>query len=528
MSPARVTEESLRHMTLTAPSPRRAASALAVALASLAAAGCGSSASSAGDDPAGLVPSRAPVYVEATVAPDGTLRSDALAAAGKILGTNDPEARIAELLQGAKGSGADDVDFTKDVQPWLGREVGVFFLTSAKNGDGAVVAATSDPDKASAFVAGRGSKTEKYKDVTIHLKGEDATALVQDTVVAGSLAGVRASIDASQDGGLADQDAFKDAMKAAGTDDALGRAYIAPRALLTAAGKTTTGASVAPFDKQLSAVLPTAIALRATADGQAVRVDAATIGGRKSETKADPALVASLPADAWFAAGIGEVGTTVQTQLDQVGNIGGMDASSLLAIVKSQTGLDVKQDLLRWMGQGAIYVRGTSSSQLGGALVVTSTDPAASKAAIAKIEALLPTVTQGAATATPLSQSGVDAGFELKGQGLPVPVAIAAAGDKFIIAVGDGVLGDAISPSATLGASADFTSAAALLGDGLKPVLYLGAKPVADLVGSLGSTRGTAADQAKVKQVQDTLGRFTALVAATRGDSKSRAVVGLR
>ena len=68
-------------------------------VSALAAAGCGESAGAGGDaDPASLVPASAPVYAEAAVQPTGELRDDALAAAGKLLRTDDPAGRLRQLV----------------------------------------------------------------------------------------------------------------------------------------------------------------------------------------------------------------------------------------------------------------------------------------------------------------------------------------------------------------------------------------------------------------------------------------------
>ena len=61
------------------------AALLALVCLSLAVAGCGSGAASGGEDPASAVPANAAIYVDATVRPDGEVRDDALAPAGKVL-----------------------------------------------------------------------------------------------------------------------------------------------------------------------------------------------------------------------------------------------------------------------------------------------------------------------------------------------------------------------------------------------------------------------------------------------------------
>ena len=55
-------------------------------------------------DPASAVPADAPFYLEAIVRPEGDLREDALAAAGKVLRTDDPSGKISRVpRQGAAG-----------------------------------------------------------------------------------------------------------------------------------------------------------------------------------------------------------------------------------------------------------------------------------------------------------------------------------------------------------------------------------------------------------------------------------------
>ena len=72
---------------------------LVLALCAAIAAGCGSSSGSGGDDdPAALIPAGAPVYVEGVVRPDGKVRSDLEGALKKILRTDDPGAKIQQLI----------------------------------------------------------------------------------------------------------------------------------------------------------------------------------------------------------------------------------------------------------------------------------------------------------------------------------------------------------------------------------------------------------------------------------------------
>jgi hypothetical protein len=260
--------------------------------------------------------------------------------------------------------------------------------------------------------------------------------------------------------------------------------------------------------------LPTAVGAKFHADGSAVKADIATVGGAEPGKPADPEFVAGLTGKAWLAAGIGEIGPRLEQQL------GGSDA--ILGLVGAQAGLDIKKDLLAWMGEGAVFVIGDSPSTIGGALVVQSKDPAASRAAVPKLGALIRRFATGSSV-QPLRASGVDEGVRVTMQGVPAPVQIAAAGDRFVIAVGEDALREAISPSSRLGDEADFTAAAATLGDNLKPTTFVGLGKIGALAEVIG--RGSGANTSKVT---DTLARFTALVAADRGDGRYRASLGLR
>src|SRR5215211_4941544 len=118
---------------------------------SLAAAGCGSGATSGGDDPASAVPANAAIYADATVRPDGEQRDGALAAAGKVLRTSDPQGRIDELVaQVFAESDHPKLDYARDVKPWLGEKVALWAATARGDEEfrGAIVASATDTEAA--------------------------------------------------------------------------------------------------------------------------------------------------------------------------------------------------------------------------------------------------------------------------------------------------------------------------------------------------------------------------------------------
>ncbi len=127
------------------PRPDRARTHRGGALAALAAAaaalllalgGCGGGGSSSGTSasPASVVPAAAPLYVNAVVAPSGTLKSDALAVGRTLTGNSEPYAGLLKLLAGPTGKTPSE----KEVKPWLGPNAGVFVNpTSAAGASGA-------------------------------------------------------------------------------------------------------------------------------------------------------------------------------------------------------------------------------------------------------------------------------------------------------------------------------------------------------------------------------------------------------
>jgi hypothetical protein len=493
----------------TAPLLRRLALAPLAVLAVAVPAACGSSDDVA--DPAAIVPARAPAYLEATIAPEGQQREDALAAGRKVLATDDPEAKLRELLRARTGKG--------DVEPWLGDKVAAFAAPGAKGrDDGAVIASTSDAGAAQSWIDDQGGRTQEHEGVEIRVASDEkAYALVKDQVVAGSLTAVKAAIDASEGDSLAESEGFEKAFDRVGGEEGIGRAYLAPRALSEAGGAANLpqagGMLGSLATGALTSSLPTAVAAKFHADGEALRADVASVGGAEPGDPADPEMLAGLTGKAWLAAGVGEVGARLRQQLESLGA-----SEAMLGLLSAQAGLDVRRDLIDWMGEGAVFVLGDDASSLGGALVVKSKDSAATRAAIPKIGSLIGRVANGVET-KPLRAAGVDEGITLQPPGAPTGIHIAAAGDLFVVAAGDEALQEAISPSSRLGDDADFQAAAATLGDDLDPTTYVGVGRLGALAGAVG--QGSA-------ELQATLERFTALVAADRGEGRWRAALGLR
>jgi len=506
---------------------------LVLALCAAIVAGCGSSSGSGGsDDPAALIPAGAPVYVEATVRPEGKVRSDVEGALKKILRTDDPGARIGKLIDDAdKG---EDVTF-KDVEPWLGDRVGVAVtaLHSGQDADYVAVISSTDDDKAKATL-------EKMKDDVVErsYKGVDyrfdrndktAAAVVEHRVVIGTEGGLKAVVDAKGGDTLAKSNALS-AVRSKVAQDRIGLLYLDVQGLLrTVSQSASSDPQVGAMVQSFSSALPKTIGAALQAQPDALRIDAVSIGTPKSaSTNGSGAdIVATLPGDAWLGLGVANLGQTLDRIVQAVaggGGITGVGVNAVLGQFQKQTGLDLRKDVLSWMGDAGVFVSGTSTADLGGALVIKTTDPAKTRRTMAVLERFV-RQSSGTKVAT-LHGSAIDEGFTVKDTSGPA-VQVALAGDRFVVAVGSkDVLAKAISPRQQLGSSPAFTAAAGKLGNGLRPSFYLDFTQVTKLIEAYA---GSDQDFQKAKPYLDTFG---AIVAGAKdegsGVTRSRFVVTLK
>jgi hypothetical protein len=303
---------------------------LALISLSLLAAGCGAGTSSGGDDPASAVPVKAAFYVDATVRPEGDLREDALAAAGKVLRTSDPQAKIDELVQQAFAETEDPkFDYEKDVAPWLGEKVAIWG-TSSTGGEGfrgAVVVTTEDEDEAQSAIdraAEAGDKhfsKREYEGVEYKASTDSAVGIVEGFVVAGTEPEFKQTVDAAQGDGLDSDDRFEKAMDGL-EDDRLGAFYLDFKSVLDAAVRENP--ETAQQLDQAKRLFPVdkigAVAGAFMADGDRLALDATAqipegtfpAGLGSLYSGGTTPLLAELPGDSWVAFGAPDFGPALK------------------------------------------------------------------------------------------------------------------------------------------------------------------------------------------------------------------------
>ena len=121
-------------------------------------------------------------------------------------------------------------------------------------------------------------------------------------------------------------------------------------------------------------------------------------------------LLDQLPADSWLAFAQTDFGSLLDYYVDAfAGLVGGRD--QVERQFKAATGLDLQEDVIAWMGDFGVFVRGSTVAELDGALVVETTDEAASGRFLSALERLARSHAESGIDIRPLSAPGGGEGF---------------------------------------------------------------------------------------------------------------------
>jgi hypothetical protein len=460
-------------------------------------AGCGGSSASGGDDPAGAVPANAALYADATLRPDGELREDALAAAGKILRTADPQAEIDELVSKAFAESKDpELDYDKDVAPWLGEKVAIWAApTRGDDFRGAVVASAKDEEAAQAAIDRAVADSDKtfsertYKDVSYKASDDGAAGVVEGFAVFGTEPEFKRTVDAVKGDGLDSDDRFQAAMDRL-EDDRLGSFYLDFKTFVDQAARQDPEATqqldqvkrLFPIDK----IGPVAGAF--VADGERLAVDTtaeipedALPAGLAGGTTP---LLGELPGDSWVAFGSPDFGPTLKSLYQRAaGALGGAAIENQL---REELGLDLQEDVFSWVGDIAVFVRGTTMDALDGGAVIEVTDPGKAAASFGKLVGLAQS--RAGVDARPIKIDGAETAFEAAAPGAPELVVAARSDDRVVIAVGREAAAAALGSGERLADSPAFEAANSVLGDDVEPSFLLSMPAALQLAEASGDT----------------------------------------
>jgi Protein of unknown function (DUF3352) len=477
--------------------------------------GCGSE-DQAASGAAELVPAGAAMYAEATLRPEGEQKKAIEAILAKFPGGGEAGEKLKDLIEKGLRESEAPVSFREDIEPWLGDEAAFFARDLSPNGDFKTVAglvATEDEDKALAALekSAEGEISRKSHNDVEYLMDEsdEAAAVLDGYLVLGSEAGVKAVIDTSKDGSPLSEDEDFTSVTDKAADDRLGLFYLnSPEFLKTLRQQgAPVPDSVGKFFEE-----PAIATLDADEDGVTLEGTVPEGLGRASLFGQGSDLLTELPADSWVAVAQTDFGKLLEFYVDFLAGIaGGRDAVEQQ--FKAATGLDLQEDVLDWMGDYGIFVRGTRVAALEGALIIETKDEEASGRALAALERVSKDQADGAGTEVgPLSAAGGGEGFTVRGGGIPKPIHAFQRDGRVVFAYGDTAAKDAIDPGEKLGDSADFTGARDSLGDDVDVSAYVLMQPIFDLIDST-----EAASDADWQKAKPYLEPLSAIVSGSSG-----------
>ena len=493
------------------------------------------------DDALGLAPKDSVVYVNAFLDPSTGQKMALRDLLAKLPEYETPEAAgdaVAGLFDDALAD--TGLNYREDIEPWVGKQLAVFVAASEEGGDPAVAVLVAADDTDAALAAVEKAQTQESTDLTgqsyegvdyqSNATGDQATGVVEGFLVAGNEAGFKAAVDASKGESLEDSEKFSSATDQL-SKDRLALMYVdgggLTQALQQVNGLGAGFSSTTPLAMQGlgGSGQPAAAVFFARADALVFEVSSTLpqSGAFSSlvEHVDEPGLVPELPADSWGAFGVAGFGDVLRGLIDGLAQSGvGLDPNVVRQQFKAQTGLDLDEDLLGWMGDLGIAVQGTSLQNLSGGAVISSRNPETSSATVDKLAAL---AARSGVPLEPLSVPGYR-GYSFSDPSMPQAIDVLA-GDEVIIAYGHETARELANSTSTLADDPSYKKAAEALGGDFAVSGYVSIPPVVALVESFAPV-----DPAYEKDVKPFLdaARFVVSGARVDGDEvMQRVVIGI-
>ena len=492
----------------------RTAIATLVVGAALLAAGCGGSGGSSSltantiPDTASLAPMAAGLWISV----DTDRSSDQWKALDALLAQIPGAENVIDGALAQIGSSDKKLDFQRDVQPALGKQVVV--VVPSGSSDPVLLAKPTDDAKLKALL-----QDSTKPPVTGEVQGWTVVAQTQNALDAYQAALAK--------GTLADSDAFVQAMNGL-PQEALARVFVDGKGLGAAFGKAAESASGAlksipipgvgnlpetrtgSVNSKALAQLGT-IGLAVSAGDHVLRVDGSveTANGVQA-VSFTPTLLARVPADAIAAIALeGNAALTKQVR-DALANAGAADA---LKSVETQLGVSLDDLLGLADGQGVVYLRpGLIIPEI--TVVLEPKDPAK---ALETIDMAVTTL--AAKTGAKISETR-QAGVSLKSVAVSIlSVAWGRDGDRIVVTTGAHAVEAFDGAGLKLVASDRFKKAAADvgLGDQTGGFAYVDVKALAPLLNTIASAAGSGSD-ATLKKLTDALSAIDSVALNSSSD----------
>lgn len=415
------------------------------AAAALLVAGCGSS-GSGGGDAAKLAPADAPVFIEATIQPEGEMKSDVEALAQKVAGVDDLGALIVSEAEKAANKSGEPLDYSKEIEPWLGSQAGLYL----ENYDGdefhgyGVALAVTDTKAAREFIdkqaetdSGEAFESGSYEGVEYKVDPSDETVagvVGEFLVVAEDLKSFKAMVTASSGESLAQSEKYEEATSGA-PGNSIAEVYVDIGGLVQQSGD-----AIDPEARQLLDTVgldpkqATALASLIPGSDQ-VEIDVSSnLSGENPPSGDASKLLGELPASSTAALVSPEFGKRFGEAIDQIDADGIPDQIPPHELKKTMkaAGIDLEK-IGASVGSLGVFATGSSEANLGGAAVLESKNASEAKNTVANVGLLL----RASHTPGVTALSGKFSGFSVRSEDLgSKPLVVAAAGERIAVAYG--------------------------------------------------------------------------------------------
>ena len=507
--------------------PRILVTLIVLTTATLAAAGCGNDDGSSSSGAAAVAPAGSLVYGEVTLRPEGDQKAEIEALIAKFPGEGSAGDRIKRLMEKLFSEAETRLSYKEDVEPWLGDEAAVYISNLPADGeepDAALLVATEDEDATVDAVekASDARKTEHGgHDLYVYDDGEESAAVVDGWLALGTPAAVKAALDTAEGGdSIEDDERYRETLEDA-PEDRLGFLYVDMPGVFERLERMPDAVPLEPFRQMFEEP----ILVTAGANEHGVRFEGTipeSLNAGFPILSEGSGAAGELPGDSWLAIAQPDLGQTIESYLELVGGtLGGRDL--IEEQLRSSTGLDLEEDVISWMGDWSVFVRGTSVDTLNGAVVVETSDEEASGRFIDGVARVGRRSAGSGTTIDPLDLPGGGDGVTMRSQDVPQPIHLFQRDGKVVAAYGDAAARDALNPAETLADSADFTEAEEALGGEYAVSFFLAFEPIL----ALAEAEGAAADEdyQEAKPYLEPLGAVVA--GASKDGEKLRSALAL-
>ncbi len=449
-------------------------SLVAVIAAALVVAGCGGGSGGSGGEPAGVAPMDAPVYISLNLAPVAKESEELDALTKSVLGIENVGEFAAEQLEQAALGEGEKFNFEEEVEPWLGENAGMYLAGYNGNefhGYG-LIFETTDAGEAEEFIEKRveadGEKAEEgeYEGDRYFVEPEEESVLgmVGDYLVFGEgKEDFEAMVEAFEGEGLNESPKYKTAMEGA-SEAGVGSVYVDIGGLIEEAKGAIPAETEAFFSLvQIEPKKATAVAT-VIPHSDAVEVDLSSNLGTTAGAGGDAsALLESMPATATAGFASAEFGKGFGEGIDKLSEEGipGQLEPGELEPALEAVGINL-HTIFASIGNVGGFVEGSALANLGGALVIETSNATEAKNTVANIGLLL----RASGTKGVTAIGGELSGFSVSSKKLgPQPLIVGAAGEKIVVAYGPKAAARALKSNAkTLGSTVDFEAAKGALG----------------------------------------------------------------